>query len=148
MYVNIRKELIYKLQKVQNAAARLILSKKRMFSASRALRELHWLNIETRITFKILLLVHKAIRGKCPDNVKVTYKQFNGRPNDWLLLETPTFKTKYGKRFFAYNGPRLWNALPVALRSEEDTEKFKKSLKTLLFDGHGELKRIAFKYEV
>ena len=91
--------------------------------------------------------MHKAIRGKCPDNVTITYKHFNGRPEDWLLLETPTFKTKYGKRTFAYNGPRLWNALPVALRGEEDTEKFKKSLKTLLFDGHGELKRRAFKYQ-
>ena len=147
LYVNIKKELIYKLQKVQNAAARLILSKKRMFSGTTALRELHWLNIETRVTFKILLLVHKAVRGKCPDNVRIKYKQFSGRSNDWLLLETPTYKTKYGKRLFAYNGPRLWNALPVALRSEEDTEKFKKSLKTLLFDGHGELKRKAFKYE-
>ena len=147
LYANINKEIIYKLQKLQNSAARMILSKRRSFSATSALRELHWLNVETRVTFKILLIVHKAIRGKCPDNVKISYKQFNGRPDDWLLLETPTFKTKYGKRLFAYNGPRLWNALPVALRSEKDTEKFKKSLKTLLFDGHEELKRRAFKYQ-
>ena len=123
------------------------MSKRRRYSATRALRELHWLNVETLVTFKVLLLVHKAIIGKCPDNITITYKQFNGRPDDWLLLETPTFKTKYGKRLFAYNGPRLWNALPVALRSEEDTEKFKKSLKTLLFDGHDELKKRVYKYK-
>ena len=64
-----------------------------------------------------------------------------------LKLEEPVFKTKYGKRLFAYNGPRLWNVLPIGLRMEEDTKKYKKGLKTLLFDGHDELKRNAFKYQ-
>ena len=76
----------------------------------------------------------------------VTYKRFNGRPDDLFLLETPIFKTRYGKRLFAYNGPRLWNALPVEMRTEEDTVKYKKTLKTLLYDGHDSLKRQAFKY--
>ena len=76
----------------------------------------------------------------------VTYKSFNGRPDDLLLLETPTYKTRYGKRLFADNGPRLWNALPVGMRTEEDTVKYKKVLKTLLYDGHDSLKRRAFKY--
>ena len=137
---------IYKLQKVQNTAARLILSRRRRDSATIALRELHWLNIETRITFKILLLVHKVVRQKCPKNLNLNYKAFNGRPDDILKLEEPVFKTKYGKRLFAYNGPRLWNVLPIGLRLEEDTEKYKKGLKTLLFDGHADLKQNAFKY--
>ena len=76
----------------------------------------------------------------------VTYKGFNGRPDDVLLLETANYKTKYGKRTFSYNGPRLWNALPVAVRIEEDTEKYKKAVKTLLYHGHDDLKARAFKY--
>ena len=123
LFVSMSKDNLYKLQKVQNAAARLILSKRRRDSASMMLREVHWLNIETRITFKILLLVHKVVRGRCSENLTVTYKSFNGRPGDMLLLETPTFKTKFGKRTFAYNGPRLWNALPVGIRTEEDREE-------------------------
>ena len=144
--VNCGSHNIYKLQKVQNTAARLILSKRRRDSATAALRELHWLNIESRITFKILLLVHKVVRRKCPENLTLNYKTFNGRSDDLLKLEEPVFKTKYGKRLFVYNGPRLWNALPTELRMEEDTEKYKKGLKTLLFDGHEDLKRNAFKY--
>ena len=130
LFVNMCKDDLYKLQKVQNSAARLILMRRRRDSATQALRQLHWLNIETRITFKILLLVHKVIREKCSKNLTVTYKTFNGRPDDMLLLETPTYKTKYGKRLFAYNGPRLWNVLPVGIRTEEDTDKYKKMLKT------------------
>jgi hypothetical protein len=144
--VNSGSHNMYKLQKVQNSAARLILSKRRRDSATEALRELHWLNIETRITFKILLLVHKVVRGKAPQDLTLNYKGFNGRPDDMLKLEEPVFKTKYGKRLFAYNGPRLWNVLPIGLRMEEDTKKYKKGLKTLLYDGHDELKRNAFKY--
>ena len=41
---------------------------------------------------------------------------------------------------------RLWNALPGRIRAADTVEKFKKDVKTLLFNGHGELKRRAFKY--
>ena len=74
------------------------------------------------------------------------HKQFNCRPNDFLLLETPHAKTKYGRKTFAYNGPRYWNALPLNMRVEDDVEKFKCQLKTMLFTGFHELKRRAFKY--
>ena len=144
LFVNLPKDHLFKLQKVQNTAARLILGKRKRDSAKDALRELHWLNVDARITFKILLLVHKVVRGMC--NMSLTYKTFNGRPEDELKLVTPTFNTKYGNRLFEYNGSRLWNSLPVHMRKEEDTEVYKKSLKTLLFDGNEELKRTAFKY--
>ena len=74
------------------------------------------------------------------------YKGFNGRANDFLLLQTPNFNTVYGTRLFEYNGSRLWNSLPVTVRAEEDIEKFKRTLKTILFDGNMNLKQKAFKY--
>ena len=146
LFVNISKANLYKLQKVQNAAARLILGKRRRDSAALALKELHWLNIDARITFKILLLVHKVIRGKCSDNLTLSYKKFNGRSYDYLLLDTPNFNTKYGKRLFEYNGSRLWNALPMKMRVEENIDEYKQMLKTMLFEGNDKLKLKAFKY--
>ena len=146
LFVNISKENMRKLQRVQNAAAKLILGKRRRESATEALKKLHWLNIEARVTFKILLLVYKILNGLCSRNLELQYKTFNGRDDDYLLLETPSFKTAYGKRIFSYNASRLWNALPVRIRGTETVEKFKKEVKTLLFNGHDELKRRAFKY--
>ena len=131
---------------VQNAAAKLILGKRKRDSATDALKKLHWLNVDARVTFKVLLLVFKILNGLCSRNLELQYKAFNGRDDDYLLLETPTFKTAYGKRVFAYNASRLWNALPGRIRAADTVEKFKKDVKTLLFDGHGELKRRAFKY--
>ena len=146
LFVNISKENLNKLQKVQNAAAKLILGWRRRDSASSALKELHWLNIDARITFKILLIVFKVLKGQCSKNLNLNYKGFNGRPDDFLMLQTPNFKTVYGTRLFEYNGSRLWNALPLALRAEEDIEKFKSTLKTILFEGNPQLKQKAFKY--
>ena len=146
IFKNINQDNLYKLQKVQNAAGRLVLGKRRRDSASQALKELHWLNVDARITFKILLLVYKILNGYVGQNFGLQYKRFNGRPDDFLMLETPNFKTMYGKRVFAYNGSRLWNALPVTVRAAEDVEKYKKMVKTLLFNGVDELHRKAYKY--
>ena len=144
--INIEKQVLYKLQKVQNAAARLILGRRRRESAKMALHELHWLNVEARIVYKVLLLVFKWKIGVASENLQLKYKSFYGRESDFLMLETPHFKTKYGKRTFRYNGPRLWNALSEPMRREKDIAIFKKDLKTLLFVGCEELKKRAYMY--
>jgi len=146
LYINMNKSNIYKLQKCQNAAARMILGKKRSESADCLLRELHWLPVETRIAYKIILIVFKVLRGQCT-SLQLTYKANNRRSGNDLLLETPNFKTKYGKRIFAYSGTRYWNALPHELRIIENIEKFKKDLKTLLYDNFQEIQQKAFIYK-
>ena len=50
--------------------------------------------------FKVLLLVFKVLKGLIPEDFDLRYKGFNGRAEDYLLLETPNFKTVYGKRLF------------------------------------------------
>ena len=46
LFYNMSKENLYKLQKVQNAAARLVYMKKKTDSASNLLNKLHWLPVE------------------------------------------------------------------------------------------------------
>ena len=86
------------------------------------------------------------LKGQCSDNLSFQFKSFNGRPDDFLLLKTPNFESKYGKRIFEYNGSRLWNALPVDIRVVEDVGTFKSRIKTMLFDGCEDFKNRAFKY--
>ena len=140
------KSNLNKLQKVQNSAARIVVRKRRRESISATLNELHWLRVESRIIFKILLLVHKYVRGKCPSNLQMPYKQFNCRPNDDLMLLEPACKTKYGRRRFTHAAPRLWNALDVTVRKTEKIETFKTMVKTLLFQDTEGFLRKAFKY--
>ena len=146
LLINIGKSNLFKLQKIQNAAARLVVRGRKRQSISGTIKELHWLRVESRIIFKVLLLVYKSIHGLCSENLQLHYKGYNCRPQDYLLLETKSAKTKYGKRTFSYAGPRLWNALPLHIRSEENIDKFKTQVKTLLFEGTEELKKRAYMY--
>ena len=61
------KEQIAKLQRVQNAAARLVMDIGKYFHIiTPNLYDLRWLPIHTLIHFKILLLAFKVIHGQAP----------------------------------------------------------------------------------
>ena len=58
--------VLKKLQYVQNSAARLIKLSKKFDHVTPLLSTLHWLPIEQRIHFKVLLISYKAPNGKAP----------------------------------------------------------------------------------
>ena len=55
-----------KLQRLQNAAARLVCTVSRYDHITPSLINLHWLPVTHRIEFKIAMLVHKYIYGVSP----------------------------------------------------------------------------------
>ena len=71
LLMNASKSNLHKLQKVQNAAARLVVRGRRRTPISDTLRKLHWLRVESRIVYKILLLVFKSLHGQCSKNLGV-----------------------------------------------------------------------------
>ena len=122
---------ISKLQKVQNAAVRLILCKKRRESVREPLKDLHWLDIDQRISFKVLLIVFKCLNNLAPAALKnvLTIKS-----HDTMLLQTNYFpETNLGRRAFCFYAPKQWNCLPVSLRCVDEIVSFKSQLKTYLF---------------
>jgi hypothetical protein len=60
---------LYKIQRVQNAAARLICNISRYHHIAPVLYKLQWLPVKYRIDFKILLIAYKAINGLSPDYI-------------------------------------------------------------------------------
>ena len=54
---------LLKLQRVQNAAARLVFRAPKLCHITPLLKSLHWLNIKRRIEFKLLLITYKAMHG-------------------------------------------------------------------------------------
>ena len=57
------KNQIENLQRVQNCAASLVVNARRHDHIPPVLRDLHWLPVEQRIIFKILLFTFKALNG-------------------------------------------------------------------------------------
>jgi hypothetical protein len=62
---------IAKLQRVQNASARLIVGLPRYCHITPVLYSLHWLPVRYRINFKILLLTYKCLHGLAPQYLSV-----------------------------------------------------------------------------
>lgn len=130
--------LIKRLQYVQNSAARLIFLARKYDHITPLLIELHWLPIEYRIVFKILLIVFKVLHGVAPKYLCDLLVPYNPgrtlRSSSQGLLYKPRFNLKsYGGRSFAVAAPSLWNDLPIELKNCSSVATFKKFLKTHLF---------------
>ena len=87
-----------------------------------------------------------AVIGHCPEILSPSIKYPDKREYENIKLEEQSYQSVNRRRLFAYNGPRLWNALPGNIRKEKNTDNFKAKLKTLSFDGHKELLREACRY--
>ena len=134
----VTKDLILRLQRVQNAAARCVLGLRKRDSASLALSHLHWLPVRHRIIFKVLLLTWKALHGEAPEYIKEMLSplqyQRTLRSSASGLLEVPRTNLKtYGDRAFSVQAPKLWNSLPSPIREKPTRDSFKQTLKTHLF---------------
>ena len=57
---------IQKLQRVQNAAARVVLQMPRLSSAQPLLGQLHWLSVRQRIDYKLAVLKYKTRSTSTP----------------------------------------------------------------------------------
>ena len=133
LFFGLNKSVINKLQKVQNAAARVILQRKKCESVRNDIVNLHWLRINERIAFKILITVFKCLNDMAPEQIR---KLISVRDFDSLTLKFVFMNTTFGRRSFSYVAPRLWNHLPLHLRLAPTLCNFKSRLKTYLFQNY------------
>ena len=134
----IPEELIRKLQRVQNNAARVITLTKKYDHITPVLKELHWLPVRKRIEFKILLLAYKCLHGTAPSYLRELLKEYVPprtlrSTSKNLLCETRNNMKTYGDRSFSACAPKLWNQLPDNIRAAGSVAIFKRQLKTHLF---------------
>ena len=100
---NLPNSQIGQLQKLQNAAARVVgvvsLSSKRSHNTP-ILKTLHWLPVKERIIFKILLFVYYIVNGTAPDYNKSSLWLYQPtrtlRSSNSGLLQIPLSKKSWG----------------------------------------------------
>ena len=133
---------IQRLQRLQNATARLICLAKRNEHITPILRKLHWLPVYQRIKYKTLLLAFKCLHNLAPQYLCELISRYQPartlRSYSLTLLKVPSAPrtVTYGSRAFSLAAPALWNDLPEEIRSIKSTDSFKKALKTFLFNQH------------
>ena len=134
-----------KLQCVQNSLARIVTRSSKYSHITPVLRSLHWLPIKYRIQFKTATIIYKSLHTGVPayfnshlTRYTCTVNTRRGSPDN-LYLHVPLYKTSINKskvqfqNSLGYDGPSLWNALPHEIRSAPTLFRFRRQLKTHLF---------------
>ena len=126
---------IARLQRIHDAAARLIMRSPRSVSSTPLLRELHWLPIVCGVDFKLLVFTYTAMHNDaplywcelvCPYQPTRTLRSVNKN-----MLEVKRTRTKAGDCSFAVAAASLWNNLPI--KPCDNLTSFKLLLKTHSF---------------
>ena len=111
---------VQQVQRVLNAAARLIARKRKYDSISATLRDaLRWLLILQRVEFKLSVLVFNCMHNLAPSYLSTMCQPVADNAGRRHLrsaargdLAVPATRTlQYGPRSFAVAGPFTWNSL-------------------------------------
>ena len=123
LLVNLPKDTITKLQRIQNHAARLVLKKAKRDHVTPLFRKLHWLPLQARIIYKICF---KCVNKSAPSYLSYLLEQYvpsrllrSGSQN--LLKISPRANKKCTERAFKHCAPSIWNSLPsdiIEVKSE------------------------------
>ena len=124
---NLPKNSILRLQIIQNQAAR-ILKTPRRDHITEVLIDLHWLRIEERIVYKLLILTFKAFIDRIAplylceliEQQKSSTNTCTRLANDAFLLKLPppsrNCSDTFFDRSFTYGAPYEWNKLDERVR--------------------------------
>ena len=130
-----------RLQSVLNAAARLTLSARKHDHVTPLLRELHWLRVPERISFKLATLVYRCLHGQAPrylaDELRLvadipSRRRLRSASSPALVVPTTRRRT-IGDRAFPVAAARVWNSLPSDVTTAPSLTVFRRRLKAELF---------------
>ena len=132
------KKQLLRLQKLQNWAARLVVCAKKCDHVTPILRSLHWLPVESRSQFKILLLMFRCLNASAPsyltDLLSIKEPVRNLRScSQTSIYRIQRTKHSWGDRAFSIAAPRMWNHLPQNIKQSTSLANFKTLLKSHLF---------------
>ena len=119
-------------QKILNTAAHIFKKIPKFSHITDSLKDLHWLPIRQRITFKIILLTYQAYNKTVPKylcELIIPYcNTRNLRSNNKMLVmpcdTRPKLKT-YGEKYFQFAGPKDLSNLPLLIRESPSIYIFK-----------------------
>ena len=112
---------------IVNAAVRLITGQNRREHISGTLRELHWLRVPQRVTYKVASLARRSLHHQGPQYLTehlnpihaIQARSHLRSANRGDLIIPRSITSRAGGRGFRISGPRVWNSLPPSLRRYE-----------------------------
>ena len=95
------------------------------------LKQLRWLPVSYRINFKLSTLTYRALSTHQPPylasllHLSNIPRQLRSSISQQLIV--PKTKLNLGKRAFSVAAPRVWNELPITLKTSETIAIFQKN---------------------
>jgi len=142
------KNVTNKLQRVLNAAARIVTGTRKYDRGLSHLLQtkLHWLDVPERVLYKLALMVHRCLQDKAPHYLsnycvpvsEVASRQQLRSASRHQLLLIPRYRQRtFSRRAFAVAGApaaglTFWNSLADELQTYS-SDRFILALKTFLF---------------
>jgi len=100
------------LQRVQNAAARLMFELEPRDHVTDSLIQLHWLPIRWRVQYKLVMLMHGVVVGTCPEYLRTIVEPATPSHPGLRLAAcsapkfvVPRLRTTFSERAFSFSGP-------------------------------------------
>jgi hypothetical protein len=122
--------------------ARIVMQSRRFSDATPLLRQLHWLPLQQRVTYKLAVLTYKIRSSSMPNYLSIHMNsrlcERSIRSSSVPLLTVPHVKTELAKRSFRCAATHTCNSLPVTHSTNLfifclSLASFKTALKTFLF---------------
>ena len=130
LYVGLPEELLKRLQRVQNSAARMIFNLRKHDPVSNHLKTLRWLSVPNRAKYRIACLSFRCLSGSAQSYLSSlltpyspTRDLLSGGKN--LLVVKPYRLAQYGKRAFSRAAPLIWNSLSDSVRQAPTLSTFR-----------------------
>jgi hypothetical protein len=130
-YPDLSEDQLNKLERLQNLSIRFIFGLRKYDHVSHFRSQLKWLPIRLRRDSHILSLLFSVLFvPSTPPYLKERFNRLTSiRCSQNHLLAPPPSSTKFYRKSFTFRAVRLWNALPLHIRSAKSLPIFKSMLK-------------------
>ena len=126
-------EQLERIQKVINFAAKIAHGGARKYDhVTPIMKELQWMSIADKINFDISIFMFKVINQILPEwlfrfpKVGDIQSRLTRQVNDLVVYRT---STDIGARAISIKGPKIWNSIPLNIRTSSTISVFKEKLK-------------------
>ena len=129
---NLPVNLMYKLERIQRCAIRVLYNIASIVSISDLMRSLGWLKLRYICIHRLLCITHKAIHRGFPEYLahSITIQSLNRSSRKCHIMKLVQLSTSlaYSESAFSVIAPKSWNSLPYDIRCITSLSLFKRKL--------------------
>jgi hypothetical protein len=125
--------------KIQKKIARIISNSTPMANSAPIFASLEWMPIQNALKYQTVLYIYKAINGFGSDFTQNLFKYNTDRTGsrnhrDSHYINAPVVKIKCLENSVFHKGVKVWNSLPLDIRTERVFNRFKEKLRSFDFE--------------